>query len=130
MAEQNSKNSKKRPNFPSPKMPRGDSFWVNLATSIFVLLLLAGAYTYFASDQKQLVDIPISALAQDIQAGKVSSVTVNGDDLDIIYTDKSEKTSKKEPEAALTQTLFNYGVSKDALAKVSIDIQRQSSWEY
>ena len=31
-----------------PNVPQGDSFWVNLATSILVLLLLAGAYSYFA----------------------------------------------------------------------------------
>ncbi len=113
-----------------PKMPRGDSFWVNLATSVFVLLLLAGAYTYFAADQKQPVDIAISALAQDVQAGKVSAITVNGEDLDITYADKTTKTSKKEPDAALSQTLYNYGVPKDALDKVSINIKRETSWQF
>ena len=111
-------------------MPRGDNFWTNLALSIFILMLLAGAYSYFAGGGKQPVDIPISAVAQDVGAGKVTTITVNGDDLKIKYADETEKISKKEPDTALTQTLTNYGVAKDALDKVTITIQRQSSWEF
>ena len=114
-----------------PKMPRSDSFWVNLATSVLLLLLLAGAYGYFASDQtKAPAEIALSQLAQDVQAGKVATIIVDGDDLAVTYADKTEKKSKKEPDAALSQTLFNYGVSKDALDKVTIDIKRQSSWQF
>jgi cell division protease FtsH len=116
---------------PLPKMPKGDSFWVNLASSILILLLLASAYTYLTGSEKgKPVDIPISQLATDVSAGKVYSVIVDGDNLEITYIDKTEKTSKKEPGTALTDTLNNYGVSKDALAKVSIDIKRQSSWQF
>jgi ATP-dependent Zn protease len=55
---------------------------------------------------------------------------VSGDDLDITYTDKTKRASKKEPDSSLTTTLTNYGVTKEALAKVSIDIKRQSSWQF
>ncbi len=57
-------------------------------------------------------------------------MVVSGDNLEITYADKTKKESKKEPDAALTTTLANYGVSKDALDKVSIDIERQSSWQF
>ena len=128
---QQSQPPKKRGGLQLPKMPNGNSFWVNLATSVLLLFLLAGAYTYFATDQtKQPVDIAVSQLAQDVQAGNVATITVDGDDLAITYTDKTEKMSKKEPDAALSQTLFNYGVTREALAKVAIDIKRQSSWQY
>jgi cell division protease FtsH len=113
-----------------PKLPRRDSFWLNLATSVLLLLLLAGAYSYFAGASEEPQQVSISQLASDIQGGKVSSVVVNGNDLEIVYADKTKKSSKKEPDAALTDTLSNYGVSKDALAKVSIDIKRQSSWQF
>jgi cell division protease FtsH len=99
--------------------------------------LLAGAYTYITEGSKaKPQSIPISELAADISKGTVSTIVVNGDELDITYAPAQEgatpveKTSKKEPDAALTDTLANYGVSKDALAKVSIDIKRQSSWQY
>lgn len=119
-----------------PKLPRSDSFWVNLAMSVFILLALTSAYTYFAGGDKQPSDIALSALAADIQAGKVSAITVDGDNVDITYlpaqagADKTSRISKKEPEAALSQTLYNYGVSKDALAKVSLNIKREASWQF
>src|SRR5579872_4098528 len=74
---------KRRGNLPPmPKMPKqlgsGDSFWVNLAISVLVLLVLAGAYSYFATTT-QTPNIPISQVASDISAGKVSSIDVNGD---------------------------------------------------
>jgi cell division protease FtsH len=129
--EMNKRGGKRMPPVPPlPKMPRGDSFWVNLASSIFILLLLASAYTYFTGADKKPVDIPISQLSTDISGGLVTSIEVDGDNLKIIYNDKSEKTSKKEPDSSLTQTLTNYGVSKEALAKVSINIKRQSSWQF
>jgi len=123
----------KRPRRPSPlpKLPQGDSFWINLGVSVLLLLVLAGTYSYFAGESAQKPDqIAISQLAQDISAGKVSAVVVNGDDLAVTYIDKTEKESKKEPDAALTATLTNYGVTKEALDKVSIDIKRESSWQF
>ena len=122
--------NRRMPQLLPPKMPQNNSFWLNLATSVLLLLLLAGAYTYFAGGGQQPEQIAISQLALDIQANKVSSILVSGDDLSITYADKTKKESKKEPDTALTQTLANYGVSKDALDKVSIDIERQSSWQF
>jgi len=137
MAEQKSPQQKKGgPRVPLPQMPQGDSFWVNLASSVFILLLLAGAYTYFAGGSKKPVDIPISQVAADIQAGVVSKVLVDGNDLTITYVPQTEggeaveKVSKKEPDTALTQTLTNYNVSKEALEKVTVTIKRQSSWQF
>ena len=127
----------RRPQLPNrmPKLPgnlpKGDSFWVNVATSIVLLLLLAGVYSYFVGSEKPSPEqIPISQVAQDIQAGKVSDVSVDGNDLTVTYADKSERLSKKEPDVALSQTLSNYGVAKDALDKVNITIASQSGWQF
>lgn len=125
------------PQVPLPKLPRGDSFWINLASSVLLLLLIAGAYTYLTEGGKaEPESIPISQLASDIGAGTVSKILVNGEELEITYVPASadveavEKKSKKEEGATLTETLANYGVSKEALAKVSIDIKRESSWRF
>ncbi len=116
---------------PMPKMPRGDSFWVNLATAIVLLLLLAGAYSYFVGEgTPKPQDIALTQLAQDVDRGLVASIEVDGNDLKIVYQDDSEKQSKKEPDAALTDTLINYGVSTQALNAVSIDIKRESAFQF
>ncbi|MDZ4225862.1 MAG: AAA family ATPase, partial [Patescibacteria group bacterium] len=48
----------------------------------------------------------------------------------VIYIDETKKTSKKEADAALTQTLVAYGVSKEALAEVSISVEREGGLQY
>ncbi|MBY0473318.1 ATP-dependent zinc metalloprotease FtsH [Patescibacteria group bacterium] len=116
-------------------MPK-NSFWVNVATTVLILLILTSAYSYFTASKESAPEvIPVSQLAQDIQSGKVSQITVSGDELTINYAPVGEaasvkKISKKEPDAALTETLNNYGVSKDSLDKVTISIERQSGWQY
>jgi cell division protease FtsH len=122
----------RRPGLPQlPKMPRGDSFWVNLATSVLLLLLLAGAYSYFVGGgADKPADIPLSQVAQDINAGLVRSVEVSGDELKVIYQDDTEKKSKKEPEAGLSDTLRNYGVAPEALAQVAINIKREGGFQF
>src|SRR5688572_29993000 len=113
----------KRPRRPGsmPQLPQGDSFWINLGVSVLLLLLLAGAYSYFAgTPEGKPQEIAISQLAQDITAGKVASIIVNGDDLEATYIASTEKLSKKEPESSLTDTLSNYNVPPEALTAVSI----------
>ena len=114
-----------------PRMPKGDSFWVNLATSVLLLLLLAGTYSYFAGTGSTAPqEIALSQVAADINAGSVESIEVNGNDLKVVYADKVEKKSKKEPEASLSDSLKNYGVSTEALAKTSIDIKREGGFQF
>ena len=114
-----------------PNVPQGDSFWVNLATSILVLLLLAGAYSYFAGGPAaKTSDIALSQVAADINSGQIKTIEVSGDDLTLTYADESEKKSKKEPESSLSDSLKNYGVSTEALNKVSIDIKREGGFQY
>ena len=116
---------------PLPKMPRGDSFWINLATSVLLLLLLAGAYSYFAGGvEGEPVHIPISELAADVERGTVTSIIIKGEELEIVYADETKKISKKEVDAALTQTLVAYGVSTEALAGVSISVEREGGLQF
>ncbi len=121
---------------PIPGMSSGGNFWLNLAGSVLTLLLLAALYGYLTNPAAggAPVQIPISQLAQDITAGKVSAITANGDELSIIYlpaqagADKTEKKSKKEPDAALSQTLYNYGVPPAALETITIEVENQSGF--
>jgi cell division protease FtsH len=119
-----------------PKLPQGDSFWINLGVAVLLLLILAGGYSYFAGGAagKPQV-IPVSQLAGDINKGLVTKVEVDGDDLAVTYAQMQDgepvkKESKKEPDSALTETLTRYGVTVDALNKVQIDVQRESAFQF
>ena len=126
------KNNKK----PSPKqrgwraLLGGPSFFGNLVTTVLIFLLLMSAYSLIESFIKPSIDVPLSVVAADVAAGKVKSIIVEGDSLNLVYTDESTKISRKDPSAGLPETLATYGVTPVELAKVSITIQGQSGFQF
>ncbi len=109
---------------------RGPSFFGNLVTTILIFLLLMSAYSLIESFIKPSDDVPLSVVAADVAAGKVKSIIVEGDSLNLVYTDESTKISRKDPSAGLPETLATYGVTPAELAKVSITIQGQSGFKF
>lgn len=102
----------------------------NLITTILIFLFLMSAYSLVAGYTQQNNTIPLSAVAADVAMGKVSTITVNGDILDLTYADGSTKTSRKDPAAGLPETLATYGVTPEELGKVAITVQGQSSLDF
>jgi len=108
----------------------GPSFFGNLVTTILIFLLLMSAYSLIESFIKPSNDVPLSVVAADVAAGKVKSIIVEGDSLNLVYADESTKISRKDPSAGLPETLATYGVTPAELAKVSITIQGQSGFQF
>ena len=98
----------------------------NLIIGFLILMLLAGAYSVFLESFKEVPALSLSDLVKKINAGEVKSISINGDDLNVTLGDDSAFIAKKEPESSLLQTLSNYGVSKEALDKVAINIDSPS----
>ena len=109
-----------------PKQP----VWRNLITSILVFIVLIIVYSLIVSSGSKSPTIPLSQLASDVNQGKVTTIDVNGDQLDVIYSNGDKKISQKEIGTALTESLVNYGVAKDKLAGVQIDIVAENGFMY
>lgn len=95
---------------------------------IIIFIILSSAYTLISENtSKKTENIAISQLSSDIKSGVVKSITVRGDTLDIQYTNASTtKVSKKENGEALSQTLVNYGVTKEQISAVTINIKNEN----
>ena len=102
------------------------SFSKIILTGLLVLMLLTGIYSILTEGASKPESVSFSQLVSEINADRVSKITVKGNNLEILFGDNTEKTAKKESETALSQTLFSYGVSADALKKVSIEIKEPS----
>src|SRR3989344_267387 len=100
-------------------LPGGRQLWANLVGTVLILLVLVSIYSFIAENQKKDETISLSKLASDINAGQVLSVAVHGDDLSIVYVGDVEKKSKKETDAALSESLKNYGVTSERAASFS-----------
>lgn len=123
------KDNKKKKN---TKKKKNDvkQFWSNILSTFLIFFILITAFSLISDRSKERNEIPISELAFDIKEGIVTSVVVKGNELDIIYSDETEKQSKKEEGTALSETLTNYGVNFEQLTSVSIDIQREGGFRY
>ncbi len=103
-----------------------------LLNSIFLvflmLFLISSLYSIIAEQNTAENTIPISDLVHDIGMGKVTSVTVRGDDLIAEYQDKTIKKSKKETDSAVTETFATYGLTPDKLNAVKISIEGPSGF--
>lgn len=95
-----------------------------------ILMMLAFLYTSFAGMFREVREISLSELVAKINAGEVAKIVVRDSDLDVTLKDDSELRSKKENEAALSETFKNYGVSEEKLRQVSIDVQNPSGLLY
>jgi cell division protease FtsH len=99
---------------------------VNWRGALVYLLILvaAGALILGVFPTRESQDeIPLSQLVTDINDGKVKSVTVVDDGLEVTYEDDSTVLSRKEDEVDLTETLVAMGVDPVALEQVDIEVE-------
>lgn len=111
-----------------PQMPRDQ--WSSLTTTLALVVLIALAYSYFWKDDKAPETLSLSALVTDIREGEVQRIDIAGDELTVVYADEVTKNGKKEPGAALTETLSSYGLTGPELEKVQIEVKNQSGFRY
>lgn len=114
-----------------PKEGGGPSIWLQLAAAFAVFLVLSAGYSFiqkYMSQEKQ--SVPLSQIASDITAGKITSIVVAGDSITATYADKSAKTSRKENEASFTQTLAGYQIPAATLASVQVEIKDENGFRF
>ncbi len=123
-----SENKGKIPGLPS--MPTGGQFFSNLLTAVLVFLIISTLYSAVVGNKNKVEEVSVSKIAQDISSGAVKKITVEGGMINAEYADGTKKKSKKEIESSLSQTLVNYGVSAEKLAKVEVEVKNESGFGY
>jgi cell division protease FtsH len=118
----------------SPRGKQPKTLWQflgNIGATFLIFFAVLALYSFISdAGNPAPATISISTLAQDISAGKVKSIDIKGDELDVTYDDGTAKISKKETDLALSQTLVNYGVPAKALSVVDIQVEKQSGLAY
>ena len=111
---------------PQPKMPPKKSLSSYIFSTLLIFAVIVTLYSALAGDQKKDDTVGLSEVARMVTAGEVKSITIDGQDLDITKTDDTTLKSKKESDAALVETLSNYGVEPAKLSAVDIRVASQS----
>jgi len=93
----------------------------NFLFIILIFIIISAIFTLFQEPLKKERELSLTQLVQEINQEKIKKITVSGNELQIIYQDESKARSRKETETALSQSLINYGVEKEKLARVEIE---------
>ena len=110
--------------------PKGPGFIMNLLTTILVIFLLMSIISFVSGSLAKKEEIPLSRVANDVKAGLVADIKVEGNDLTLTYADGVERTSKKDPATALTETLASYGATPEQISAVGITIATESGLRF
>ncbi len=120
----------KKQNLLSFFAPGGPSFIGNLITTVLVFLLLMSIYSFFASSLTKKEEVALSQVANDVKAGLVSSIKVEGNDLTLTYAEDVKKVSKKDPSTSLPETLVAYGATPEQISAVVITIATETGLRF
>ncbi len=105
-------------------------FWKNILWAIVTLLFIAFLFSLFAEPAKAPTTLNLNQLVDKINAGQVTQIKVNGNDLAVAMKDGSQAVAEKETESGISETLKNLNVSSTALAGVDLEVQNQTGWDY
>jgi cell division protease FtsH len=101
-------------------------FGKQILLTMLLIVLVLSSYSAVSDKIQETPETSVSQLALDIKSGSVVKIAVESDELTINYKDESTKKAKKEVESSLSQTLVNYGVTPDELAKVLVEVKDPS----
>ena len=100
---------------------------------IYLLILVAVSALFFqvAQQPKQPTAIPISKLAQSVQAGTVKKISINGNALTITYKEggPQETALKSNRDVGVEESLKTLGVPAEKIAAVDIVYEQPAQWD-
>ncbi|MDP4008908.1 MAG: ATP-dependent zinc metalloprotease FtsH [bacterium] len=95
---------------------------------VFLILFAVSAiFTAFSRTTEKTEEISLTQLAQDVREGTVREMVVTGNIVQIAYHDDREATAHKEIDAALSQSLLNYGLTPQEISQVAIQQKEETN---
>ncbi len=98
----------------------------SISIAILVLFIISSIFSLIAEQNTNTTDISLSELVHDVGMGKVSTITVKGEDIISEYADKTVKVTKKETDSSVTETFERYGLTPEKLNAVKISVEGPS----
>jgi len=96
-----------------------------------ILLVFSSIFDLLSQPQTEKKELSLTQLVAEINQGNIKQITASGDNLLVVYQDDTQAQSKKETEAALSQSLINYGVDVEKLKQVAVEmIDESSMWNW
>jgi len=106
------------------------AFSKNIFWAIITLMVISLLFSLTTQTGGKPQFITLNDLSSKINAGEVSKISVNENDLAVDLKNGEKLVSKKETETGLSETLKNLGVDPAALRQVSLEIKEDSGFMF
>src|SRR4030043_2294033 len=98
----------------------------NILIVIFALMVLSALFTIYTSPLKEKEEISLNQVVSYINNDEVKKITIRENNLEIEHKDGTIKSSRKEGELGITETLKNLGVDNEKLKTINLEIKGES----
>jgi cell division protease FtsH len=129
MEKQTNKKNKSKKNFFNKPVW---GFVKNMLLAFVIFAILVGSFgasSTISTDSKK-TETSISLLAQALKEDKVTSLVIKGEEVEILYKDETKAKIKKEEGVSIVETLSRFGVTPEAISKVSVEVKDESGFGY
>ena len=92
----------------------------NFVYVLIIFLIISGVFALLFNPFEEKTEISLSKLVEEVNQEKVENITVAGSEISILFKDKTEAESRKEPESSLTESLITLGIDLEKLKAVEI----------
>ncbi|TAN34051.1 ATP-dependent metallopeptidase FtsH/Yme1/Tma family protein [Patescibacteria group bacterium] len=109
------------------------NFLKNFLIIFISLLLVAGVLSMVKTgEDKKPEKIGVGKLVEEINAGQIKKITVEGSIIRAELKDQKAKLQEvqKEPGESFGDIIKNYGVSEDARKALDVEVKSESSWKF
>ncbi|MCG2700953.1 ATP-dependent zinc metalloprotease FtsH, partial [Candidatus Parcubacteria bacterium] len=93
-------------------------------------MAIAALFSAFGGGAPKEEKVGIEMLINQINSGEVESIVIEGDELKVSLTSGESETVKKEIGETLSELLNNFGVEKEKLANIKIEVKDESGLDF
>ncbi len=102
----------------------------NILIFFFGFLVVASLFSLYQNRGKGPQSAGIEQLIAQINNGQVSSITVEGNDLNIGLKDGQQEVVKKESGETFSDLVKNYNIDNQKIAGIRIEVKDESGWNF
>ncbi|MDP2812437.1 MAG: ATP-dependent zinc metalloprotease FtsH [bacterium] len=94
----------------------------NFAVFFLIFAIIATIFSLFDASQKNVEQISVDRLVEEIKNDEVAKIEVRGSQLDVTLKNSNQQVSKKEMNESLNELLKNYEVPSEKVQAVEISV--------
>ncbi|MAF26088.1 cell division protein FtsH [bacterium] len=102
----------------------------NFLVFFLVFLIITALFSLYSSPAEDIETVNLQTVVQEIEAGEVTSIKINGDTITLELTEDRKQEASKEPGESLSQLLANYQVDSEKLRAIPVEVEKPGGFTF